>query len=205
MNEKAPTITRWLRALTDLELAILYLLLGIYIGVATDAVVSFIWVEFVVFSLLAVGLLGVLRIITFAFALRAKSIKQFWARWAQLGLIALVLILIFGTNLDLTLRVWLSENALYKKVQQIQRLSVDKQKQMHQQYSLPTGFFEVGVHEVDPQSKTIWFHTADGQDPFGPFSLIGGIVYCEQDRPPERGETTYQHLYGSWWRWIQDM
>jgi len=205
MNDKTCTISRCLQAPTDLELAILYLLLGIYIAVATDAVISFIWLKFVLFSLLAVVLLAVFRIVTFALGPSGKMVRQFRARWAQLGSIVLALVLIFGTNLDLTLRVWLSENALSEKVQRIQRLSVDKQKEMHQKYSLATGFFEVGVHEVDPQNKTIWFHTADGQDLFGPVGLVGGIVYCAQGRPPERGETTYEHLYGAWWRWVQDI
>ena len=205
MNNEPGRIAQWLRAPTDLELGVLYLLLGFYIAVATDAVTSFIWLNFVLFSLLGVILLAAFRIVLFVFVLQAKKAKGVWMRWAQFGAIALVMVLIFETNLDLCLRVWLSEGALNREVQGIERLPVDGQKRWLKVAPLARGLFNVRLEEVDRESRTMWFHTVDGTDPFGRDAVYGGIVYCEGAQPPERGESTYEHLYGPWWRWMQDM
>ena len=206
MNIKASRIASWLWAPTDLELAVLYLLLGFYIAVATDAVISLVWFHPVVFSVLGVGLLIAIRVVTLYLGLLAKAVKKFWARWTQLGLIASALILIFVTNLDLSIRVWLSESALREEVQHIQSLPPRGLKAWLGLPPKPVGLFNVQLHEVDVGSGTIWFHTTDGENLFAPpFSIWGGIVYCKQGQPPERGETTYQHLYGPWWRMLQDM
>lgn len=204
MDEKPTKLKKLFRTPTDLELAILYLLLGIYVAVATDAVLPFPWETFTLYSLPLAVLLIVFRIINFVYALFANTVTGLWRRWTQLGLIALAMILIFGTNLDLRLRLWLSERSLYEDVKRIQLLSAEGQRRMYNVGPLTRGFFNVWLSNVDAASGTIWFRTADGVDLFGPPCLMGGIVYSKQGLPPERGESTYQHLYGPWWRWLQD-
>ncbi|MHC4187881.1 MAG: hypothetical protein ACYSRQ_06780, partial [Planctomycetota bacterium] len=83
-KQKNKKVVKWLRSPTDLELAVLYLLLGIYIAVATDVVISPSWFRFFFFSFILVVLLITFRIITFILALGTNAVKKVWARWSQL-------------------------------------------------------------------------------------------------------------------------
>jgi hypothetical protein len=204
MKKITQVIKNWLYAPSFLELSILYFLLGFYIAVATDVVVSSIWFNVVLVSLSATVVFYTFRVITFAIVLSKKAL-DFWSRWIHLMFIAIMLILIFKTNVAIILRLRLSESALSKKVQFIQSLPLEQQDNWLNVGSLAVGFFNIRLEKVDNSNRTIWFHTADGEDPFGPMSLIGGIVYCPKEYPPELGETTYQHLYGPWWSWVQDI
>jgi hypothetical protein len=52
----------------------------------------------------------------------------------------------------------------------------------------------------------VWLQTVQGRglvEP--PFSLEAGIVYCEHGPPPDTGESHYEHLFGPWWRWLEDV
>ncbi|MCJ7617180.1 MAG: hypothetical protein MUO43_11655 [Desulfobacterales bacterium] len=191
---------------TDLELGMLYFLLGINMAYATDAVVSLSYYFLVGLTVLLLLVVGVFRLIIFVLAVLSEQIRMSSARWIQIVLIGAAIAIILGTNFDLALRVRLSEQALYKKVQRIQMLPPEAQNRMANSISSgPIGLFNARLYAVDASTGIIWFHTADGRDAFPPpHSLFGGIVYCEEGTPPKRGESTYQHLYGPWWRWLQD-
>ena len=204
MKKIIQVIKDWLYMPSFLELSILYFLLGFYIAVATDVVVSSIWFNVVLVSLSAVVVFYTFRVITFAIALSKKAL-DFWSRWIQLMFIAIMLILIFKTNVAIILRLRLSESALSKKVQFIQSLSSEAQNQRFNMDALPIGLFNIRLDRVDDSSSTVWFHTIDGQALFGPLGIYGGIAYSENEFPPEVHERVHQHLYGSWWLWIQDM
>ncbi len=205
MSEKNPKMYRFLAMPTDVEVGILYLILGINIALATNAVISLSYIVLVYFSLSAFILLSGFRIITFPFVLRAKKTGQFYRRWVEMLLASLAMIAIFWTNIDLAIRVKLSERALYKEVHWIQSLPTDARNRILKQGPRPIGLFNARLYDYDTPSETFWFYTGHGRDPFPPpFSILGGIVYCEQGQPAARGETTYEHLYGHWWRWLQD-
>ena len=204
MRKFAQVIKKWFYIPSFLELSILYFLLGFYIAVATDVVVPMIWLDIVLISLCAVVMFYALRLITFVTVL-LKKVLSYWSRWIQLMFIAIMLVIIFKTNFAVILRLKLSETALKKQVQFVQSLTSEQQNNFIKVKSFPAGFFNVRLEEFDSSSGTIWFHTADGEAIFGPFSLMGGIVYCKKEQPPELGETTYQHLYGPWWSWVQDI
>ncbi len=197
--------TRWFKFPTDLELGGLYLLSGIYIVIATNSVVPIAWYKFVIFSLTIVGIIICLRIFTFIFLLLNKNLKEHISRWCQLAIIVICMILIFRTNLDLILRVWISEGELYREVKLTQSIYDNNKQDIFKPISKPRGLFNIYIQEYDAKERTLWIHTVDGEEPFGSFSVLGGIVYCEQEKPPERGEAYYEHLYGPWWKWIQDM
>lgn len=205
VNIKHFKILELLRNPTDLELGILYFLLGINTAYATDAVVSVSYGFLLNLTVLVLLVVGVFRLTIFALAVLSEQIRMSSARWIQVVLIGIAIAIILGTNLDLALRVRLSERALYKEVQWIQAMSPDSQNRRIDMHPLPIGLFNARLYAVDASTGTIWFHTTDGVDPFPPpFSIMGGIVYCEQGPPPKRGDSTYQHLYGPWWRWLQD-
>jgi hypothetical protein len=85
-------------------------------------------------------------------------------------------------------------------------LSTDNQNQWLNLKPLTKGFFNVELYRVDSENQIFWFETGYGSNPFSSISSIfGGIVYCEQGEPLELGEATYEHLYGPWWKWLQDM
>jgi len=206
-KRELPAATRWLLVPTQVELGILYFLLGVYVTTATNAVIPYYaWGGWVMGSTLAVFLYMILRGIGFAWLLICPQIKRHWARWTQLAFISALVFVIFGTNLDLALRVRLSEQDLNRKIKGLQRLSPERQRQYRGYGPLPCGLFNAEVSKIDPETGCIWIETGSGAPVGGSAqSVYGGIVYCEKGAPPEQGEATYEYLYGSWWLWLQDM
>ncbi len=200
-------IVELLRNPTDLELGILYFLLGINTAYATDTVISVSYDFLLYLTILVFLVLGVFRLIIFVLVLLSKQIRMSFARWIQLVLIGAAITIILGTNLDLALRVRLSERALHKEVQMLLSAAPDSRERMvNSNLTYRIGLFRAELEDVDVESGTVWFSTMDGEDPFPPpYSLYGGIVYCEREQgpPPKFAEEAYQHLYGPWWRWLQ--
>lgn len=195
-----------LAAPTYVELAILYVLLGVYVVVTTDAVVPFSWHGFVTGSFLIVCVAAVIRGVLLVRALLMRVAKSYWQRWAQFCGTVLVLTVLVGTDLGLTVRLALSEGDLLREVASLQTASTEARDRIARMPPGPVGHFNLRVYCIDNGGKTIWFHTVYGEEVFPPpFSLLGGIVYCEDGPPPVWGETTYSHLYGPWWRWVQDV
>lgn len=196
----------WLQVPSRLELSFLYILLGIYMVVATDSVIPSCWIVFVIYSFVCVVLIMCFRLVTLlVLALVTGVPKKVWASWVQLGFIALIIILLFWTNLGLSVRLRISGRALVEQVDKVFSMHIDSQKQLFERGPEPIGFFAIRTYRVEPHNRTVWFHTEDGEALFGVPSLMGGIVYCEQGQPSEIGETVYQHLWGPWWRWAQDI
>ncbi len=191
---------------SDLELAILYMLLGFYFVVATDSVIPFCWVTFTTVSLYIAIFIIFLRFILFIAVLKKGNVpRKAWVRWGQLGFITLIIILLFCTNLGICLRLIISKQAMLKEVDQAFSTQVDFQGRLFETGPVPVDLFAIRIYKVDSVNRTVWFHTEDGNSAFWIPSLMGGIVYCEQGRPAGIPETNYQHLWGPWWRWVQDI
>ena len=207
LKQELPAATSWLLVPTQLELGILYFLLGIYITTATNAVIPYYaWGAWVMASLLAVFLYMILRSISFVLLLLNKQAKRYWARWAQLAFIVALVFVIFETNLDLALRVKLSEYELNREVEGLHKISPERQERYRQNTSSPCGLFNARVSRIDPETGCIWFRTGSGAPVGGSAqSVYGGLVYCKEGTPPQQGEANYEHLYGPWWLWLQDM
>ena len=191
---------------SSFELSVLYVLLGIYLGLGTDSVVQFGWISFVIYSISCVAIFACFRLINFLIMLYRQNIsKKDWIKWGQLGFISFVLLLLFYTNLGLCVRLLISRHAMLEEVEMAFSMNADSQKILFETGPVPTGMFSVRIYRVDSENRTVWFHTEDGGALFWVPSLMGGIVYCEKKRPAEIGETSYQHLWGPWWRWAQDI
>jgi len=205
-NSENKYVGNWLKAPTVIELLISFFLLGIIVAIATDAVVSLSYIKLVYFSILIIATVVIVRVGLFILTIRVKPKSKYYFRWVSLGFATVIMVIITTTNLDLSLRVWLSRKSLEKEVQFVQSLSPNDQKRVLRLEPKSVALFNLRLYEVDNETGTIWFQTAYGRDVFPPpYSLLGGIVYKKQGEPPERGETTYQHLYGPWWRWLQDI
>ena len=197
--------SKWLYAPSNLELSILYILLGAYFSVATNAVIPAYSVTFVMLSLCFISLIIFCRIFTLLIYLKSKLLKKYWLKWAQLGFITFILVILFGTNIGLCVRLKLSESSMIKEVDNAFSIPKDIQKGLYKAPPVTAGMFSIRVYKVESMNRTVWFHTEDGYALFWMPSLMGGIVYCEQGQPSEIGETAYQHLWGPWWRWAQDI
>jgi len=186
-----------------LELGLLYLWAGIYIVLGTDATlhqslaepcslifeVSLFWVYFPIFILS----LCVLRI---CFLLVFKLKSQFIERksiWIQLAVLGMFIFIMTETSLALKVRVRISEEELRKHIESINYSQPESLLTSHS-----VGLFT--VHNTFKDGKVVWLQTVL----YGP-PCFGGLVYCESGVPPIRGESQYEHLYGPWWRWLQDM
>jgi len=207
MQSEPSKLLAWFLAPTQLELAMLYVFLGICVVTATNAVMPlWAWGGAIGLLLLAIGVYLLLRGITFALVLLRGQLKPHRTQWLQLGLITATLCLIIFTNLDLALRVRLCERQLNREIQSLHRMSPEHQKEFRQQSSLPIGLFNVRVTRIDPETGTIWFETGTGIAlSESVHSVYGGLVYCEADEPPEQPRATYTRLYGPWYLWLQDI
>lgn len=197
---------RWFQAPSSFELSVLYILSGIYLVVATDSVIPFGWQTFTMYSMACVALIFCFRLVSLlVLALGSGIPKEVWSRWGQLGFIALIIILLFWTNLGLCVRLRISKHAMLKEVNHALSIRLDSQRQLFETGPMPVGFFAIRIYQVDSVNRTVWFHTEDGAGAFWVHSLMGGIAYSEQGQPAEIPETSYQHLWGPWWRWAQDI
>lgn len=196
---------KWFVAPTYLELSCLYFLLGIYIPIVTDAVIPVCWITFTVISFFCITIILFCRAINFFIILKTKQLKDVWIRWAQLGFIAIIFVLLFCGNIGLKIRLKLSERSFRKEVDKIFMMPSEVQDQLSKAPPLQVGIFCARIYKVDMVNQSIWFYTEDGEALFWMHSLFGGIVYSNQGPPAEIGETQYQHLWGPWWRWAQDI
>lgn len=206
MKNSQAWLSNCFHAPSYLELSFLYILLGVYSVIATDAVIPFGWITFTVVTLSCVILFMCFRFINFLILAFGTGIsRKTWMRWGQLSFIALIIVLLFCLNLGLYLRLKISEQSLLEEVDKVFSMHIDSQKLLFETGPVPVGFFSIRIYKVNSLNRTIWFHTEDGEALFWVPSLMGGIVYCEQEQPEEIGETSYQHLWGPWWRWAQDI
>jgi hypothetical protein len=113
--------------------------------------------------------------------------------------------LLLWANLGLYVRLKMSEGSLLKKAESVLLIPTENQIQFNVSVPVHVGFFAIKIYKVDTINRTVWFHTEDGEALFWVPSLMGGIVYCKEGSPAEIGETSYQHLWGPWWRWAQDI
>lgn len=177
---------------TTFEIALLYLGLGAYLLAASDASIATNLEPFVIlFLLLAISLIGV-RVLFLVRKDCLAILRRGKARWLALGLGGMFILLGQTTNLGLILRLRFSESAICEYID-----SLPNQNHYSSRHSLPCGFFT--ILETDSDSGTVWLTTVHGQ----PF--LAGIVYCPIGTPQQIGESEYQHLYGPWWRWLQDI
>lgn len=114
-------------------------------------------------------------------------------QWIELTCIAVLFGVLAGTNLDLMIRVRLSERVLHSHVEKMHCLPPRSLSMSHN-----AGLFT--VHRTTVEDDVVWMTTVD----FGRWWAAGGLVYSPHGAPPMRGESEYQHLYGPWWRWRWD-
>jgi hypothetical protein len=65
MRKIHESLLGWLQAPSNLEFSVLYVLLGIYLSVATDAVIPVCWITFTLVSLSCISLYMFCRLIIF--------------------------------------------------------------------------------------------------------------------------------------------
>ncbi|MEN8127380.1 MAG: hypothetical protein ABFR90_06200 [Planctomycetota bacterium] len=205
MRKTIQIIRNWIFIPSLCEISILFFFLGFYIVVATEVLIASIWFNTVFYSLLIIEGFYVFRGISFVFALKTKKIMSYKSRWLQLLFIGITLMIIFMTNIDVSLKLRFSERAMLDQVRYIQSLPSEVQDRRFNMNASPVGFFNVRLERVDNSRGTVWFHTIDGHALLGPMGLYGGIAYSENGFPPEVHERACQHLYGPWWLWVQDM
>jgi hypothetical protein len=195
------TIERLLLRPSRVELSVLYVLLGAHLVIGTDAAIPHEWLSFVLGSLLLLGALILLRISLLVICRIWPFAPSARWRWAEVVCIALGFAIIHTTSLGLILRVYASEHWLIRQVEEARASAMTEQR-----VRMPYGLFF--VHDVHKSSSgVVWLTTVSLGSPLfdSPSSIYAGLVYSQSDAPPPRGESHYQHLYGPWWRWLQDM
>ena len=115
-------------------------------------------------------------------------------RWIEAGILAAIVCLLETTNVALKARVYLSEDQLLDHVHFAQH-SRDHGKHIP---VCPVGLFT--IHDTYTKGSTVWMTTVLCGPPFS-----AGLVYCQEGPPTQRAESEYEHLYGPWWRWLQDI
>jgi hypothetical protein len=186
------------------ELTLLYGLLGAHLVIGTDAAIPSGWFPFVWFTLLVIGGLALLRVTQALWTWR--SARPPWLPWAELAGILGVLGLIYGTHSVLMIRIFLSEKSLLKQIAIIQEISAESSEES----ASSAGLFQIRAAYRNPPGESgsepgmIWLETVTGtrllkaQD-----CMWAGLVYSEKGIPPNFGDSSYEHLYGPWWLWVE--
>ena len=190
---------------TSLEMAVVYIWLGSFIVLGTDATMprvfgevtganlafysSLVWEAFPVLLMIVIGV-RVLLVSAFKLTDLAKNGIR---RWIEMAFSVALIAVLLGTNYDLMLRVRLSDVALRKYVADSHRLPPHMLSQSHR-----VGLFT--VHATSMEDDVVWLETVRYGSPWA-----AGLVYCADGSPRQRGEDHYQHLYGPWWRWHYDI
>lgn len=137
-----------------------------------------------------------------------QRVKLF--RWVQVAGLAALFCLIHFTQLDLALRLWLSEDDVRDQVRFVQTVvrvhpnDYNGRLQKVPEYGW-SALFRLRYYEATPDGKVVWFATVEGEPVYlGPDGFVSGIAFCELPEPPERSEMVYGHLYGPWWWWVED-
>jgi hypothetical protein len=194
-----PSSKQTLACPSRLELTVLYFLLGAHIVLASDAAIPSGWVMFAGISFHAVTLWFVIRLALAAWHFRAARTRT--KRWVESALILTVLVLLHATPIGVAVRVYLSQGPLMEQV----RLAQDRQQDWHGS-GMPCGLFTIQATTTHTDRQTVWLETVSGSLVLeARSSLWGGLLYCKQAQPPPFGEIRYQHLYGPWWVWLQDV
>lgn len=195
----------FLAAPSHAELSGLSLVLGGHLILGTDAAIPAGWFPFVVVSLLVVGSIVVLRIMALPFVLPSR--QALILRWVQFVVIVGAIVLLYTTNLGLKTRVLMSENSLREYVEWLSNA-----QQMRTTRSRSCGLFTIAAAYMDKAvikmegSKVVWLQTVNGRRLWQPpYGLWAGVVYSEGREPPSTGESHYQHLFGPWWLWLEDI
>ncbi|MFC1462708.1 hypothetical protein ACFLQU_03795 [Verrucomicrobiota bacterium] len=204
-----PTLLLVLASPSLIEIAALYALSGVYAVIATDAALHMGWTFFVIRTHILGVAWVVLRILSALLIRVSFRSRPSPSRWMLTSLPLVLITLIFTTNLDLALRLRFSQSAFEFEVDYIQALYAKGETRIVKNILAipdnPYGLFSARVLEVADNGAIVWFKTVTGGEPFPPpYCLSGGIVYSKNGQPPERSEMVYQHLYGPWWRWVQD-
>ena len=180
------------------ELTVLYFLLGAHTILATDAAIPSGWLMFSFGSFIAVSLWLAIRVSLAAWNFRAIRLGA--SRWIEGTLVLAVLVTIHTTPIGVAARVYLSEQRLLEQV----RLAQGLQREWRGGSVIPCGLLTVQAM-IPGERGTVWLETVSGSRLFGRSTMWGGLVYCERGRPPYFSESYYQHLYGPWWVWLQDV
>jgi hypothetical protein len=181
------------------ELTVLYFLLGAHVVLASDAAIPSGWVMFALISFYAVTLWFVIRLALAAWQFRVACPRTM--RWVESALILAVLVILHATPVGVAVRVYLSQEPLMEQV----RLAQTREQDWHGS-GIPCGLFTIQATTTHKDQQTVWIETVSGSRVLEDRpSLWGGILYCKQAQPPPFGEIRYQHLYGPWWVWLQDV
>jgi hypothetical protein len=117
--------------------------------------------------------------------------RGYW-HWLSVPLAVLVLVFLMQTKLGLAYRVWLCERELTEFTEAVRR------GEATMDYSCPrkwVGLFR--VYQTDGSERKVVLITASGiLDRYG-------IAYCPEGDPNGAGDD-YQHLYGPWYRYLDD-
>ena len=197
-----------------IELVIIYLTIGFFIPVTSNSVIhsGLRWYILFLFSLCCLYFLtriGLLLRAYYTDSIHKANINI--TNWVLFGINLFLLAIILGTDTTFKIRLKLSEKPLIDEIRfierQIQKDGLSGADSFKKMGSHNAGLFMIRLDSISQDGKTIWFHTLDGNNLFPPpYCMIGGIVYKKDSEPPEnRGEDNYIHLWGPWWKWMQDI
>ncbi|MBB6428366.1 hypothetical protein [Algisphaera agarilytica] len=198
----------WLRVAfqpASLEYAVLYLLAGTILIIASDATVPASWSIFIGSSMVFSAWYLAARLGVFFFvAVRKKSnVFSYLPNWL-VAILPLVLMLTASTtDLDLKVRLWLCQSSIQKDAEWIMDLQEHQQLYFVENSGLrTTGFWSLFTGTVfHADSKSVWYKTSRGDWLVGRGSIFGGIIYSPDNEPHLPGDLAWNHLYGPWWVW----
>lgn len=138
-----------------------------------------------------------------------SHVNFYWSRWFVFLILALT-VCVLWTRLDLIVRVYLSDPALRDYAKSHLHLHKNPPSHVNESHlSLVDGCFMSDmawtpglftVYYTSSEDGVVWLTTVRYGPPFQ-----GGLCYSESGPPPIRGESTYQHIYGPWYRWLCDI
>lgn len=143
-------------------------------GAHTDAGVAFpLWMALLA-GLIALGGWWLAR--TGLSLVFARDVKESWRSRLWVPAALLIGVLFASSDLPLMARLWLSESSLKRG---------------------STGLFQVREFQRFENGELRFLTSSCG--------LVDqcGVVYSPAGQPPNRGEDSFTHLYGSWWHWHQ--
>lgn len=212
-NTQAPKLSKLAEELrpfakpSRFELCTLYFLLGMHAVMGTDASVPLGWHPVLFSSLALVCCIFLVRLLAAIFA--PQTARAHAGKWIELLCIVMVFAMIYATNWGLSIRVFFSEKALLRQVQYVQESKGDTywfwRGSSCGLFTVHAGMKNLGLDAQKTGTRVVWLVTASGPPLFEPpYGLSGGLVWCPNGPPPDTSESTYQHLYGPWWRWLED-
>ncbi len=188
---------------TGLEIALTYTLAGMTLVVASDAVIPPVWVPYGLCAFLIVLIYAVVRGGIAAITCLLIKRRPQLTGWLLIIIGCAIIGTSDMTDIDMRLRLWLSEDSFLRQADRLQRLPQERRIEIpSERHMWNYGLFTGHVFHIQDDGHTVWFKTQEGTWPNSPTgAFYGGVVYVESGEPFLQGEFAWDHLYGQWWVW----